>query len=307
MDYQKILEGIALEVEPMLLDGKVADYIPALAEIDPNQFAMSITLFDGTQYSTGKSEKLFSIQSISKVFTYTLALRLHSEEFYKRVGHEPSGDPFNSLIQLEYENGVPRNPFINAGAINVTDALITYWHSPKSAYDEIIEFIRSIADNQEIDLDEIVASSEMEKGYRNISLASLMKSFDNLDNNVLDVVQTYFNHCSIEMNTQMLSRAMLYLANHGLDPITNKSHISPSEAKRINSLMLTCGHYDASGDFAFNVGLPGKSGVGGGIVAIVPGTMAIAVWSPGLNAKGNSLVGTKALELFTTKTGMSIF
>ena len=134
-----------------------------------------------------------------------------------------------------------------------------------------------------------------------------MKSFDNLDNSVLDVVQTYFNHCSIEMNTQMLSRAMLYLANHGLDPITNKSYISSSEAKRINSLMLTCGHYDASGDFAFNVGLPGKSGVGGGIVAIVPGRMALAVWSPGLNTQGNSLVGTKALEIFTTKTGMSIF
>ncbi len=307
MNYQKILEDIALEVEPMLLEGKVADYIPALAGIDPEQFAMSITLFDGTQYSVGKSEKLFSIQSISKVFTYTLALKCYSEEFYGRVGHEPSGDPFNSLVQLEYENGVPRNPFINAGAINVTDALMTHYGSSKSAYNHIIEFIRSIADEQEIYLDKAVSISEMEKGYRNISLASLMKSFDNLDNSVLDVVQTYFNHCSIEMNTQMLSRAMLYLANHGLDPVTNKVYISPSQAKRINAVMLTCGHYDASGDFAYNVGLPGKSGVGGGIVAIVPGKMAVSAWSPGLNAQGNSLVGTKALELFTTKTGLSIF
>ncbi len=307
MNYQKILEDIVLEVEPMLLEGKVADYIPALAGVDSKQFAMSITLFDGTQYSVGKSEKLFSIQSISKVFTYTLALKFYSEEFYGRVGHEPSGDPFNSLVQLEYENGVPRNPFINAGAINVTDALITHYDSPKSAYKHIIEFIRSIADEQEIYLDKAVSISEMENGYRNIALASLMKSFDNLDNSVLDVVQTYFNHCSIEMNTQMLSRAMLYLANHGLDPVTNKKYISPSQAKRINAVMLTCGHYDASGDFAYNVGLPGKSGVGGGIVAIVPGKMAISVWSPGLNAQGNSLAGTKALELFTTKTGMSIF
>jgi len=307
VDYQKILEDIEQEVKPMLLEGKVADYIPALAGIDPEQFAMSITLFDGTQYSVGKSEKLFSIQSISKVFTYTLALKFYSEEFYGRVGHEPSGDPFNSLVQLEYENGVPRNPFINAGAINVTDALITHYGSSKSAYNHIIEFIRSIADEEEIYLDKAVSISEMEKGYRNISLASLMKSFDNLDNSVLDVVQTYFNHCSIEMNTQMLSRAMLYLANHGLDPVTNKAYISPPQAKRINAVMLTCGHYDASGDFAYNVGLPGKSGVGGGIVAIVPGKMAISVWSPGLNAQGNSLVGTKALELFTTKTGLSIF
>jgi len=307
VDYQKILEDIELEIKPMLGDGKVADYIPVLSSIDPNQFAMSITLFDGTQYNIGASQKLFSIQSISKVFTYTLALKFYADKFYGRVGHEPSGDPFNSLVQLEYENGVPRNPFINAGAINVTDALISYYHSSESTYKEIIEFIRSIADEKEIYMDKAVALSEMEHGYRNISLASLMKSFDNLDNSVLDVVQTYFNHCSIEMNTQMLSRSMLYLANHGFDPVTNKAYISPSQAKRINAVMLTCGHYDASGDFAYNVGLPGKSGVGGGIVAIVPAKMALSVWSPGLNAQGNSLAGTKALELFTTKTGLSIF
>ena len=307
MNYQKILTDIALEIKPMLCDGKVADYIPALANVNPEQFSMTLTLFNGTQYSVGSSEKLFSIQSISKVFTYTLALKFYAEEIYGRVGHEPSGDPFNSLVQLEYENGVPRNPFINAGAINVTDALISYYNSPKSAYNEIIDFIRSITGEEEIYMDEAVAKSEMENGYRNIALASLMKSFKNLDNSVLDVVQTYFNHCSIEMSTQMLSRAMLYLANHGIDPINNARYISLSQAKRINSLMLTCGHYDASGDFAYNVGLPGKSGVGGGIVAVVPGKMSLAVWSPGLNTQGNSLVGTKALELFTTKTGLSIF
>jgi len=307
MNYQKILEDIALEVEPLLCNGKVADYIPALASIEPKQFAMSITLFDGTQYSVGDSEKLFSIQSISKVFTYTLALKFYSKEIDTRVGHEPSGDPFNSLVQLEYENGVPRNPFINAGAINVTDALITYYKSSRSTYSEVIEFIRSITGEEDIYLNKVVAESEMENGYRNIALANLMKSFNNLDNNVFDVIQTYFKHCSVEMSTKMLSRAMLYLANHGLDPISDIAYISPSQAKRINSLMLTCGHYDASGDFAYNVGLPGKSGVGGGIVAVVPGKMAISVWSPGLNAQGNSLVGTKALEIFTTKTGMSIF
>ena len=307
MNYQKILTDIALEIKPILCDGKVADYIPALANVNPEQFSMTLTLFNGTQYSVGSFEKLFSIQSISKVFTYTLALKFYAEEIYGRVGHEPSGDPFNSLVQLEYENGVPRNPFINAGAINVTDALISYYNSPKSAYNEIIDFIRSITGEEEIYMDEAVAKSEMENGYRNIALASLMKSFKNLDNSVLDVVQTYFNHCSIEMSTQMLSRAMLYLANHGIDPINNARYISLSQAKRINSLMLTCGHYDASGDFAYNVGLPGKSGVGGGIVAVVPGKMSLAVWSPGLNTQGNSLVGTKALELFTTKTGLSIF
>jgi len=307
MDYQSILEEISKEIAPLLKEGKVADYIPALASVDPEQFAMSITLFDGSEYSVGKADKLFSIQSISKVFTFTLALKFYGSEMYKRIGHEPSGNPFNSLVQLEYENGKPRNPFINAGAINVTDALVNYYKNDETAYQEVLNFIKSIANDESIDVNCVVARSEMEHGYRNIALANLMKSFNNFDNDVNEVVDVYFRHCSVEMNTKMLSRAMLYLANHGNDPISKKSYITPAQAKRINALMLTCGHYDASGDFAYNVGLPGKSGVGGGIVAIVPKMMGISVWSPGLNAQGNSLVGTKALELFTDKTGLSIF
>lgn len=307
IDYQSILNDISEEIKPFLLDGKVADYIPALASVDPQQFAMSITMFDGTQYHVGQADTLFSIQSISKVFTFTLALKYYSTDLYKRLGHEPSGNPFNSLVQLEYEHGVPRNPFINAGAINVTDALVSHYKDDELAYKEVLDFIRSIADDQSIDSNDIVSASEMEHGYRNIALANLMKSFKNFDNKVEDVVNIYFRHCSVEMNTKMLSRAMLYLANHGVDPITNKTYISMQQAKRINAVMLTCGHYDASGDFAFHVGLPGKSGVGGGIVAVVPKMMGISVWAPALNAQGNSLVGTMALELFTNKTGLSIF
>jgi glutaminase len=307
VDYQKILEEIAEEVRPFLEDGKVADYIPALANVDPKQFAMSITLFDGSQFSVGDADTLFSIQSISKVFSFTLALKHYSKELYKRVGHEPSGNPFNSLVQLEYEHGKPRNPFINAGAINITDALVSYHKDNNLAYNEVLDFIRSIANNRDIDSNPIVSRSEMEHGFRNIALANLMKSFKNFENCVDDVVDIYFKHCSIEMSTKMLSRSMLYLANHGVDPITNKTYISTQQAKRINAVMLTCGHYDASGDFAFHVGLPGKSGVGGGIVAVVPKLMGISVFSPGLNAQGNSLVGTMALELFTNKTGLSIF
>ena len=307
MDYQKILQEIAQEVKPFLKKGKVADYIPALSSVDPEQFAMSLTLFDGTQYNVGDTDTLFSIQSISKVFTFTLALNLYGKRLYKRIGVEPSGNPFNSLVQLEYENGVPRNPFINAGAINVTDALMNHYQDYKITYEEVLNFIKDIANDDSISSNEIVSKSEMEHGYRNIALANLMKSFKNFDNNVLDVVDVYFQHCSIEMNTKMLSRAMLYLANHGVDPISNKRYISPQRAKRINAVMLTCGHYDASGDFAFNVGLPGKSGVGGGIVAVVPKLMGISVWAPGLNAHGNSLAGTMALELFTSKTCLSVF
>jgi len=307
MYYQKILEEIQLEIQPYLKQGKVADYIPALAEVKQTQFAMTITLFDGSQYSVGDSNLNFSIQSISKLFTFTLALNFSNETLYKRIGIEPSGNPFNSLVQLEYEQGIPRNPFINAGAINVTDNLISHYGNSNDMYNKVLDFIKNISDDDSIKSNDIVSLSEMEHGYRNMALGNLMKSFNNLDNNVKDVVKTYFEHCAIEMNTKMLSRAMLFLANHGIDPITKKEFISATNAKRINAVMLTCGHYDASGDFAFHVGLPGKSGVGGGIVAVVPKVMGISVWSPGLNEQGNSLVGTKALELFTNKTGLSIF
>ena len=307
MDYQKILEEIYDEVKPLLNEGKVADYIPVLAEVNPKQFAMTLTLFDGTQFSVGNSDKLFSIQSISKVFSFTLALKFYKNELYKRVGREPSGNPFNSLVQLEYENGIPRNPFINAGAINVVDALINHYEDAEIAFKKVLTFIRDISDNRDIEWSRVVANSEMEHGFRNMALANLMKSFENLDNDVEKVVRTYFKNCSVEMSTKMLSRSMLYLANDGVDPISGEIYISASQSKRINAVMLTCGHYDASGDFAFNVGLPGKSGVGGGIVAVVPEVMGISVFSPGLNAQGNSLVGTRALELFTDKTGLSIF
>jgi len=307
LDYQSILEEIAEEVQPLLKMGKVADYIPALALEDKNQFAMTLTLFDGTQYSVGCSDKLFSIQSISKVFSFTQALKFYGKSLYKRVGVEPSGNPFNSLVQLEYEQGKPRNPFINAGAINVTDTLVNYYGCADEAYKEVLAFIRAISDEESIESNAATAQSEMENGFRNLALANLMKSFNNLDNDVIDVVSNYFKLCSIEMSTSMLSRAMLYLANDGVDPINQIIYVKPSNSKRINAVMLTCGHYDASGDFAYNVGLPAKSGVGGGIVAVVPNLMGISVYSPGLNEQGNSLVGTKALELFTDKTLLSIF
>jgi len=305
MNYEKILNEIYDEIQPELMHGKVADYIPALAEVEKGQFAMSITLEDGSVFSVGDAQKKFSIQSISKVFTLTMALDIYGKDLYKRVGVEPSGNAFNSLVQLEYEHGIPRNPFINAGAISVTDAL--YSHYEDQTFDSIIKFIQEISSNDKISFDRAVAKSEMEHGDRNLALARLMKSFGNFGDNVYDTVMTYSKHCAITMNTDELSRAMLFLAFGGMDPVTKKKITEPRRAKRINAVMLTCGHYDASGEFAFNVGLPGKSGVGGGIVAIIPGKMSLAVWSPGLNKYGNSHAGTIALEKFTTKTCLSIF
>lgn len=307
MDYQAVLNEIYEEIKPHIGQGKVADYIPALGEVDPNQFGFSIVTHEGEVFNVGDTQTNFSIQSISKLFTFTLALKIYGRDLYERLGVEPSGNPFNSLVQLEYEHGRPRNPFINAGAIVVTDALISHYQDDYKAFEVIQGFIRELTDDMGISFDPVVSASEMEHGYRNLSLAHLMRSFGNLKGDPETVVQTYFKHCAISMNTQMLARAMLYLSNRGIDPLTGKVHITPSQAKRINAVMLTCGHYDASGEFAFHVGLPGKSGVGGGIVAVVPGKIGICVWSPGLNKNGNSYLGTLALEMFTDKTGLSIF
>ena len=307
MDYQKILDEIYHEIKPELKHGKVADYIPALAEVPKDQFAMSLTLADGSICSVGDTKQKFSIQSISKVFTFTLALGIYGKKIYKRLGVEPSGNPFNSLVQLEYEQGIPRNPFINAGAITITDALMTHYGNEEKTIEAIMDFLCQISSNSTLSFDPVVARSEMEHGDRNLALARLMRSFGNFENEVDASVSAYCKHCAITMNTEELSRAMLFLAFGGTDPVSGKTIITKSRTKRINAVMLTCGHYDASGEFAFNVGLPGKSGVGGGIVAIIPNKMSLCVWSPGLNKYGNSHAGTLALEKFTTKTGLSIF
>jgi glutaminase len=303
---QNIIDDIAAQLALVGDKGKVASYIPQLARVNPEQFAISIALPNGEIYNAGCAQTLFSIQSVSKVFTLTLALGKLGESLWHRVGREPSGDPFNSIVQLEHEHGKPRNPFINAGAIAVADAIMQ-GHQPKEALAEILQFVRFLANDESIAIDEKVARSENETGDRNASLAHFMASFGHFQNPVDAVLGTYFHHCSIAMNTQQLATAGLFLANNGINPQTGYPVVSPKRAKRINALMLMCGHYDGSGEFAFRVGLPGKSGVGGGILAIAPGKASIAVWSPGLDAIGNSKLGTQALEILAHKTGWSIF
>ncbi len=305
MNYENILKEIYEEIQPYLEQGHLPDYIPALKNVKADDFAMSLITLDGQEHHIGCCDKKFSIQSISKLFSFTIALDKYKKELYKRVGHEPSGNPFNSLVQLEYEKGIPRNPFINAGAIVTTDSLVSIYK--EKTFETILEFIKNSSTCQDLEINEEIYESELAHGFRNFALINMMKSFNNIDNDIDLVIQSYFKQCSIMMNTKQLAKSILFLANHGINPLTNEQVITVSQAKRINSLMLTCGHYDASGDFAFKVGLPGKSGVGGGIIALIPQKMALCVYSPKLNKQGNSLVGTKALELFTTKTGLSIF
>ncbi len=303
-NYQEIIEKIYSEVQPWVGKGHVADYIPALKNIDDHQFAMAVVTVDGEEFTVGKASENFSIQSISKVFTLTIAMNDLGDKLWERVGREPSGTSFNSLVQLEYENGIPRNPFINAGAIVVSDAIYDGRGKTKN---KILKFVRELSGNKTITYDEEIAESERLYGNRNRAMANLIKSFDNLEHNADEVLDIYFHQCAIAMNTLDLARSFLYLANSGVDPKNNMQILNSRMCKKMNSLMLTCGLYDAVGDFAYRVGLPGKSGVGGGIVAVVPNELAVAVWSPALNKHGNSYAGTKALELFTTYANNSIF
>ena len=286
--------------------GEVASYIPELARVDPKSFGIAVIDAEGNTIAGGDSDTPFSIQSISKVFTLTLALGKVGDRLWRRVGREPSGSAFNSIVQLEYEQGIPRNPFINAGAIAVTD-LILSGHLPREALGEIVRFMQFLADDPTIAIDNEVAASEQRTGFRNAALANYMKSFGVLDNPVDFTLGVYFHHCAIAMSCRQLAMAGRFLAFDGLHPSTKLPVVQAERARRINAVMLTCGHYDGSGEFAYRVGLPGKSGVGGGILAIAPGKASIAVWSPGLDANGNSYLGRLALEMLTKKMGWSIF
>ncbi|MEX1383199.1 glutaminase [Lutibacter sp.] len=304
MDYNNILIKINNSLEKVKNQGEVASYIPELSKVDPNKFGVHITTIDNQHFSIGDADEKFSIQSIAKVLSLTLAYKKRGEKIWERLGVEPSGTAFNSLVQLEYDKGIPRNPLINAGAIVICDILVSYFKDPKI---EFLNFLRDISGNSSIDFCSRIAESEKQTGYKNVALINLMKSFNNIKNDIDVVMDFYYNLCSIEMTCKELSRTFLFLTTDGIDPISNKKIVSESKSKRINAIMQLCGFYDEAGEFAFKVGLPGKSGVGGGIVAIHPNKYSIAVWSPRLNKKGNSKKGMKFLEQFTTKTQLSIF
>jgi len=304
-DIQGIIDGIAAEMAAVEHRGKVADYIPALARVDPRHFGIAVVLANGSTFTAGDADTAFSIQSISKVFVLTLALGKVGAELWRRVGREPSGSAFNSVVQLEHEGGIPRNPFINAGAIVVSDVVLGS-ADPRETIGDILRFLRYLSGDEGMVIDAEVAASEAETGFRNIALANYMRSFGNMDR-VEEALKVYFHQCALAMSCRQLAMAGRYLAHDGCHPGTGKHVVTAIRARRINALMLTCGHYDGSGEFAFRVGIPGKSGVGGGILAIVPGEASIAVWSPGLNDRGNSLLGARALERLSEATGWSVF
>ncbi|MCR3930247.1 glutaminase B [Aeromonas caviae] len=301
----ELLAGILEEVRPLLGQGKVADYIPALAQVPADRLGIAVCTVEGELFTAGDAFEPFSIQSISKALSLTLALTLYQEEeIWARVGKEPSGQPFNSLVQLEFEQGIPRNPFINAGALVVSDLLETRLTAPRQ---RTLELVRRLCGNPAIMAEQVVARSEYQHSARNAAIAYLMKAYGNFENEVDKVLQSYFNACAIRMSCVDLARAFVYLANRGV-PLGESTPLLPARTtKQVNALLATCGLYDEAGDFAYRVGMPGKSGVGGGIMALIPGELSICVWSPELNKAGNSLAGTAALELLAERLGRSIF
>jgi len=303
MDYQKILEEIHQEILPFAGEGKQADYIQALAKVNPDQFGMCIETVSGDIYKYRQAETRFSIQSIAKVFSLAMGLSLKGESLWKRVGKEPSGTAFNSLVQLELEKGIPRNPFINSGAIVIADILLT---ELDDAEEEFLRFVRTLCGNDTVGYNMEVAVSERETGYLNAAIANLLKYHGTISNDIEKVLMFYFKMCSIEMSCLELAHAFVAFTNSC--PFDYAGYrLTSSQVKRMNAVMQTCGFYDEAGEFSYLVGLPGKSGVGGGIVAVYPSRYAVAVWSPRLNPKGNSVMGIKALELLTTATQESIF
>ena len=303
MDYQLILDNIYDQILPFANEGKQADYIPALAKVNPDHFGMCLNTVNGESYSIQDSGIRFSIQSISKVFALALALSIKGEDIWKQVGKEPSGTAFNSLFQLELEKGIPRNPFINSGAMVITDILMNELKDPEN---DFIDFVRALCGNDTVDYNMEVALSERQNGYMNAAIANLLKYHGRLTNDIEEVLMFYFKMCSIEMSCEELATAFLAFTGH--KPFNYKGfHLTSSQVKRLNAVMQTCGFYDEAGEFSYLVGLPGKSGVGGGIVAVHPLKYSVAVWSPRLNTKGNSIMGLKALELLTTYTAESIF
>jgi glutaminase len=304
LELQNLLEDIVGSAQLRLVEGQVATHIiPQLASVPSDRFGISVATREGGIYSAGDAQVPFSIQSISKAYALSLALNDDSEAIWKRVFREPSGSPFNSLVQLEQENGMPRNPFINAGALVVTDMLLSSYGPDDQV---VLNLLRRESENPGLAVNDAIAESELRNSHRNYSLAHFLATYGNLKNEVGDVVNAYVRQCAISASCKDLAMASQFLASNGIGR-SERAVINPLQTRRINALMATCGTYDAAGEFAYRVGLPGKSGIGGGIIAVVPGICSICVWSPRLGTSGNSVAGVAALSELTARTGWSIY
>ena len=273
---------------------------------DFDSFGIAVYTRDGETVASGNAGVGFPIQSISKVFALEVALEAIGESLWQRIGREPSGDPFNSIIDLERDKGIPRNPFINAGALVVCDMLVGLGGSD-GPNRHVVGLLRRLLDTKTIDLHDEVMASDRTGGDLNRSLMFMARHHGNLDNPVEKVMDAYVHQCAITLDCKGLARAGHFLMHDDPEDSDERGAAAAKRARRILSIMMLCGQYDGSGDFAYRVGLPAKSGVGGGILAIVPHRASVAVWSPALDPMGNSWLGTLGLELLTQRTDWSVF
>lgn len=285
--------------------GVLANYIPELAEVDPERLGASIAMVDGELYASGDTDALFTIQSISKPFVYALALADRGfEKVLDKVGVEPSGEPFNE-ISLEDSSGRPLNPMINAGAITTHSLVGTETMNPAERMERVISGLSAFA-GRSLDVDEAVYSSEIEHAHRNLAIAHMLRSHDILTENPTGVVEGYTRQCSLLVTVQDLAMMAATLANYGIQPVTGEQVVPKTVVRQVLSVMFTCGMYNAAGDWATQVGIPAKSGVGGGIIGAVPGQLGLATFSPRLDVHGNSVRGVSLFERFSSDMGMHV-
>ena len=285
--------------------GVLANYIPELAEVDPERLGASIAMVDGELYASGDTDSLFTIQSISKPFVYALALADRGfEKVLDKVGVEPSGEPFNE-ISLEDSSGRPLNPMINAGAITTHSLVGTETMNPAERMERVISGLSAFA-GRSLDVDEAVYSSEIERAHRNLAIAHMLRSHDILTENPTGVVEGYTRQCSLLVTVQDLAMMAATLANYGIQPVTGEQVVPKTVVRQVLSVMFTCGMYNAAGDWATQVGIPAKSGVGGGIIGAVPGQLGLATFSPRLDVHGNSVRGVSLFERFSSDMGMHV-
>lgn len=304
---KRLLESIIENNKKYTQRGKVASYIPELSKADKNALGICVTKLDGEEYLAGDFETKFTIQSISKVITLILAILDNGKEnVFRKVGMEPTADAFNSIVNLEVKNPQkPLNPMINSGAI-ATVSLIC-GDTSEETFSRILKLARKISGNDELNINQTIYESEKRTGHRNRALAYFMKSTGVIENDVEEVLDVYFKQCSIEVTCRDIARIGAVLANDGILPWTGERVIPRYVTRIVKTIMVTCGMYDASGDAAVSIGIPLKSGVGGGIMGAVPGKMGIGVIGPSLDAKGNSIAGIKVMEQLSGELDLNIF
>ena len=302
VSIDEVLGQIALMVRPHFGKGQKADYIPRLLDVPSDRFGMALCHVTGEEHTVGDADTAFSAQSLTKLWALGLALNRLGDEVWTKVGKEPSGTPFNYLSQLEHENGIPRNPFINAGALAVTDLLLGMVKRP----DHLVRDFMGALSGAKLEIDSEVERSEYETAHKNRAIAHLMKAHGVITHEVEDVISAYCGQCALTITCRQLARAALPLAAKGFSPLLEETIFPERLTRRLNALLLTCGVYDSVGSFAYRIGLPSKSGVGGGIVAIVPGQASLAVWSPELDRYGTSVVVAAALEAFSGMMNCSV-